>query len=373
MRMLGGLCQDPTCLWQRQLCPHFHLFPSPWKRGRNLPSCLPSLPITWGWSWGNSSFPGRWPGQGMACTDAHMLHTHVLHRPGTGSTWDACAGARLPARVASPSPGRAAAGPALSPQCWGRRIRRELPGGLDTPFSFKLMAVPRRKLKPLFFARILYTHQLQPLDMLITANEGGRRFSTSDLQSSAAGRGTAPRRGHRHPNSGTSAPAPALPTSSTPANSPFSPTAAPHGWCHPKLCPPFPGRKVVWGASRRCHPTRHPCCHGSPSRQQTASSNTRKPPTAGDTPGCSCPPAQDSRDGGVGDGGATPPWAARAVPQSQPLHRQRGWQGPAGAPDHPCFSQRDGQALGRYFQLPMCLCPPILLPLCHVLRGPAEP
>lgn len=74
--------------------------------------------------------------------DAHVLHIHGHHPPGTGSARDACAGGRPSARVVSPTPGRAAAGAAPTPQCWGRRIRRELPGGLDTPFSFKLMAVP---------------------------------------------------------------------------------------------------------------------------------------------------------------------------------------------------------------------------------------
>lgn len=60
-------------------------------------------------------------------------------------------------------------------------------------------------------------------------------------------------------------------------------------------------------------------------------------------------------------------------------------QSPAGRPDHPCFSQRKGQALGRYFHHPPPPpphVPPILLPLCQQQlrlpmrsprRGPAEP
>jgi len=182
-------CRDPARAGGRAASQPLRLLPSPWKPGGEFAPLSSRPPRGDGARGGKCPVPGAArgdvPGQRPVCVDAHVLHaqSRCAIAPARGRARDAHACAEL---TPVPAPG---AGPGLRrpPQPWGlapggsgqtlpsprragaSRAAWSRRGGLDTPFSCKLMAVPGRKLKPLFLARILYTHQLQPLDMLITS------------------------------------------------------------------------------------------------------------------------------------------------------------------------------------------------------------
>lgn len=163
----------------RQLCRHFDFFhPLGNKAGIcPPPPALPSCPSHGDGSGGGTTKLGNAPflgGEGRGRGWCAWMHTCCTPSPGCtitpaqGSTWDAHTRAEL---TPVPAPGPAAAqrypersgaerGLRCPPQPWGlvpggsggplpspRRAGASgaawsCPGGLDTPFSFKLMAVP---------------------------------------------------------------------------------------------------------------------------------------------------------------------------------------------------------------------------------------
>lgn len=111
--------RDPARTWQRQLCPHFHFFPSPWKHGRDLPSCpcLPLLPITRGWS-REFPIPGRGTGwcawMHTCCTSMGTIpqarEAHGMPVPVAGPRRGSCPPPQAGQQQEPPPPRNAGAG-----------------------------------------------------------------------------------------------------------------------------------------------------------------------------------------------------------------------------------------------------------------------